>query len=221
METPSKPTSIVHRIREGLDRVAVALRTDDWHRAKAIGLNPTQLAILELLEGRPSGLGVKEIAAHLGVSQPTATDSIAALVRKGALSKRAGGSDRRSVTVGITPKGLILVDDRGDPGHGDRALSLLTSSDQEDLLLALVKMIRHLQQIGAIPIQRMCVSCRYFAPFAHAGAARPHHCQFVNAPFGQRDIRVDCRDHETADSAHRAAAWDAFQSGSAPIPPDN
>lgn len=76
MTTPKNPHAIDTRIREGLSRLATVLRVDDWNRAKAAGLNPTQLAILTLLDGRGArGLGVKEIAAHLGVSQPTATDS--------------------------------------------------------------------------------------------------------------------------------------------------
>jgi hypothetical protein len=49
METPKDPFSISVRIREGLSRLATAMRVDDWDRAKAAGLNPTQLAILTLL----------------------------------------------------------------------------------------------------------------------------------------------------------------------------
>lgn len=64
------------------------MRSDDWNRAKTSGLNPTQLSILELLEGRKDGLGGKEIAANLGVSQPTATDSIVALERKGFVARK-------------------------------------------------------------------------------------------------------------------------------------
>ncbi len=82
METPKNPLSINYRIREGLARMAMIARLDEWNRAKASGVNPTQLAILTLLEGRGSGMGVKDVAAHLGVSQPTATDSILALEKR-------------------------------------------------------------------------------------------------------------------------------------------
>ena len=65
METPKDPHSITERLREGLSRVGMAMRIDDWNRSKATGLNPTQLAFLTLLEGRGvDGLGVREIAAH-------------------------------------------------------------------------------------------------------------------------------------------------------------
>ena len=52
METPDNPTLISHRLREAFARVATVMRIDDWERAKRAGINPTQLAILELLEGR-------------------------------------------------------------------------------------------------------------------------------------------------------------------------
>lgn len=215
METPKTPFSMNHRIREGLSRIATALRVDEWNRAKAAGLNPTQLAILTLLEGRgDSGLGVKEIAAHLGVSQPTATDSINALERKGYIAKRPGETDRRAVSVMLTAGGAAALQ-TADIGEGlaGQAVGALDDGEQEDLLLSLVRMIRHLQETDAIPVQRMCVSCRYFAPFAHADAAQPHHCHFVDAAFGQRELHIDCRDHEEADPASRAATWDAFQTG--------
>ena len=215
METPKPPSSIAERLREGLSRVGMAMRIDEWNRAKASGLNPTQLAILTLLDGRGSdGLGVREIAAHLGVSQPTATDSINALERKAYLEKRPEASDRRAVRVVPTAAGLAVLaaSDTGD-GLAAEALGALDEHEQEALLLTLVKMIRHLQMAEAIPVQRMCVTCRHFVPFAHADAARPHHCHFVDAAFGQRELRVDCRDHDEIDPASRAATWDAFQTG--------
>ncbi|TPP06063.1 MarR family winged helix-turn-helix transcriptional regulator [Rhizobium glycinendophyticum] len=214
METPKNPTSVNHRIREGLSRIAIAMRMDDWSRAKVSGVNPTQLAILELLEGRKDGLVVKDIAANLGVSQPTATDSILALERKRLVAKRNTGTGKRGVNVGITLEGLsALKVDNSATGIAEQAVEALAAHEQEDLLIILVKMIRHLQETDAIPIQRMCASCRYFVPFAHTEAAQPHHCNFVDAAFGQRDIRIDCREHETADPASRAATWDVFIQG--------
>lgn len=212
METPKNPTSVNHRIREGLGRIAVAMRSDDWDRAKGAGLNPTQLSILETLEGRDEGMGVNEIALYLSVSQPSATDSIKALARKGLVEKQAG-LDKRAVVVGLTEEGRSVLTRSGGEISAEQAVDALAHHEQEELLVSLVKMIRHLQEVDAIPIQRMCATCRYFAPFKHTDAARPHHCNFVNASFGQRDIRIDCREHETADPAFRAATWDAFQKG--------
>jgi len=214
METPRNPGSIEHRIGEALARLAQALRSDDWTRAKAAGLNPAQGAILQLLEGRKNGLGIGEIAGHLGVSQPSATDSVRALEAKGLVIKSEVAGDRRSVRVELTEAGRAALDGALDsPGSVDDAIAALAGDEKAVFLLALVKIIRTMQEAGAIPIQRMCVSCRYFSPFAHADAARPHHCAFVDAAFGQESIRIDCRDHEAADAGARAEAWRVFARG--------
>lgn len=213
METPKDPTSIDNRISEGLTRIAIAMRSDEWSKAEKAGLKPTQLAILEFLAGRDSAR-VKEIAAHLGVSQPTATDSIAALERKGLVAKESAPGDKRATAIRITTEGKAAFGSVSPiETAAMEAARSLSPGEQEGLLLSLVKMIRHLQEADAIPIQRMCTSCRYFRPYQHSGAAKPHHCNFVNAAFGRNELRIDCRDHETADPATRAATWDAFEKG--------
>lgn len=218
METPSNPTSVSHRIGEALARLAQAMRADDWTRARSRGLNPAQLAILEHLDDRPGGQGVREIATQLCVSQPSATDSISALERKGLVVKVASPNDRRAVNVAISATGRETLRSADGDGPAERSAASLPEAERTALLLSLITMIRTLQEAGAIPIQRMCVSCRYFRPYAHADADRPHHCQFVDAAFGSRNLRVDCREHETADPAFRAATWDVF-SGATANPP--
>ncbi|MCK9554053.1 MarR family transcriptional regulator [Aquamicrobium sp.] len=222
METPDIATPIHARIVEGLERIATALKSDDWSRAQAAGVNPTQLSILRTLEGRNAGLSVKDLSFQLGVSQPTVTDSILALERKSLVEKRPDPADGRAVRVVITDTGRAAVQ-AGDAATGTvgQAAAALDDEDQELLLVQLVSLIRQLQEQGAIPIQRMCVSCRYFRPYAHDDAARPHHCNFVDAAFGQQDLRIDCRDHETADPSVRAATWATFQKGRPLHPPGN
>lgn len=222
METPDIATPIHARIVEGLERIATALKSDDWSRAQAAGVNPTQLSILRTLEGRNAGLSVKDLSFQLGVSQPTVTDSILALERKSLVEKRPDPADGRAVRVVITDTGRAAVQ-AGDAATGTvgQAAAARDDEDQELLLVQLVSLIRQLQEQGAIPIQRMCVSCRYFRPYAHDDAARPHHCNFVDAAFGQQDLRIDCRDHETADPSVRAATWATFQKGRPLHPPGN
>lgn len=222
METPDIATPIHARIVEGLERIATALKSDDWSRAQAAGVNPTQLSILRTLEGRNAGLSVKELSFQLGVSQPTVTDSILALERKSLVKKRPDPTDGRAVRVVITDVGKAVVRSGSEAaGAVGQATAALGDDDQQQLLVQLVSVIRQLQEQGSIPVQRMCVGCRYFRPYAHADAARPHHCNFVDAAFGQQDLRIDCRDHETADPSVRAATWATFQKGRPLHPPGN
>ena len=218
METPIAATPLPDRLREGLARLATVMRADDWRRAQDLGINPTQLAVLQCLEGRRDGMRVSEIASVLGVSQPTATDSISTLAAKSLVEKRTDPGDGRSVRVHLALAGQEAVQSsHRAPGAAEAALQALAAGDQQRLLLMLVEMIGHLQERGAIPIQRMCVSCRHFRPYVHADAARPHHCAFVDAAFGQHDLRVECRDHEAADPAARTAIRAAFDTDRRPI----
>jgi DNA-binding MarR family transcriptional regulator len=222
-ETAIHPDLTVHRLREGLDRLGAVSRSDLWSATTAGGFNPAQAQALALLSGRAaSGLRVKEVALHLGVSQPTATDTIAALERKGFVLRQADPDDARATIVRVTDNGQIALTGlaKGPSAIGE-ALALLSPGEQADLLLLTIKLIRSLQIAGAIPVQRMCVSCVHFRPNIHADAANPHHCAFVNAAFGDRLLRLDCGDHEPADPALQSANWMAFDKGSASLQAPN
>src|SRR5690606_20698439 len=166
METPFIAPPVHARIVEGLERIATVLKSDDWVRARATGLNPTQLAILKAVESRSSGMSVKELSSQLGVSQPTATDSILALERKALVEKRADPADGRAVRIFISKAGRAAIAGVQASGAVARATAALDEEDQGQLLVQLVSVIRLLQEQGSIPIQRMCVSCRHFRPHA-------------------------------------------------------
>ena len=214
-DTLSEPLS--HRLRDGLERLAMVLRAEQWTAANAVGLTPTQLHILTFLAGRAAGgWRVKDIARHLGVSQPTATDSVAALERKGLVARDLNPTDARAAALAITAAGDSAVKAAGlVMTASEQAIATLTPGQQSDLLIHVMTLIRALQLSGAMPLQRMCVTCRHFRPFAHPGERNPHHCAFVNAAFGSGHFRLDCREHEPADPAAQAATWTAFNDGSA------
>ena len=178
----------------------------------AAGLNPTQLHALTFIAGRAEkGQRVGAVAAQLGVTQPTATDTIAALVRKGLLTKKADPEDPRAVSVRITPSGRDVVRGIGLAITAtERALETLSHDEQAELLRAIVKTIRALQVAGAISPQRLCVTCKYFRPHAHAERGNPHHCDYVDAAFGVEALRLDCGEHEPASTADQEAAWQSF-----------
>lgn len=213
------PNLTVSRLREGFDRLAAVSRSDLWSATSASGLNPAQAQAWALVAGRgESGLRVKDIASHLGVSQPTATDTLAALQRKGFVTRQADPDDARATIVRVTDTGRAALSGLANaPSALGSALSMLTPGEQVDLLLLTIKLIRNLLIAGAIPAQRMCVNCAYFRPNIHSGAQNPHHCAFVNAAFGDRHLRLDCGDHERADPALQSANWLAFDQGAAPL----
>jgi DNA-binding MarR family transcriptional regulator len=188
------------------------MRADQWAIAGAVGLNPTQTHVLTFIAGRgEKGVRVGTIATRLGVTQPTATDSIASLVRKGFLTKAPDPEDTRAVTVRVTRVGRDIVRGIGLVITAtERALETLSIHEQTELLRLVIKTIRALQIAGAIAPQRMCVTCRYFRPNAHEDKRAPHHCAYVDAAFGAEGLRIDCDEHEALPEADREAVWISY-----------
>jgi DNA-binding MarR family transcriptional regulator len=218
MDHAADPDPVLTRLREGFERVALVLRADLWAAAGDAGLNPAQAQVLALLAARPAGLRPKEIAAHLAVTAPSMADTLSALARKGYVKRTPDPVDARAVIARLTEDGRALGQAlAAATSQVMAALARLSPGEQADLLLTQIKLIRTLQQAGAIPLQRMCVSCRHFRPNAHPDAAKPHHCAFVNAPIGTRDLRLDCGEHEAADPDVQAATWTSFADGSPPL----
>jgi len=210
--------SVTTRLREGFERIALVLRSDLWIASGKAGLNPTQAQALALLAERAGGLRAKEIAAHLAVSPPTIADTLAALERKGLVARAQDPADARAMRVILTDEGQkvgrALAQSKSQV---TMALAMLSPDQQADLLLSQIRIIRSLQLAGAIPEQRICVSCRHFRPNAYPGAAQPHHCAFVNAAIGDRDLRLDCGEHEAADPSIQSVNWMVFDTGRPPF----
>ena len=199
----------------GLERIAAFLREERWRAAEELGLTPTQIAILSFLEQRGPQRG-QAVARQLGVRQPTASDASEALLRKGFLRKAPDPGDRRAVLFGLTAKGRKTAARLASvPAALAGSLEALPGEDRAALARLLTLLIRSLQEQGAIEPQRLCATCRYFRPNAHNDAAKPHHCAFVDAAFGDADLRHDCGDHDEADDALKRANWTRF-SGAAP-----
>lgn len=203
---------LTRRLRDGLERIGAAMRADRWGVAEEAGLTATQLHALTFVAGRgEGGIRLGAVAEHLGVTQPTATDSVAALVRKGLLTKLADPADKRAVAIRATPAGQAVVRAVGlAVSSTERALDTLSIDEQSKLLDLVIKTIRALQEAEAIPPQRLCVTCRHFRPYAHEDAALPHHCALVDAPFGGRHLRLDCGEHAPAEPQARDATWKLF-----------
>ena len=205
-----KPMTTCTDIMTGLSRIGMLLRSEGWRQAEATGMTPTQAQILAHLVARgPARIGM--IAAEIAVTQPTASDAVAALVRKGFVEKRPDPEDARAVRLYPTNAGKRLADEIAIwPDALLAAIDVLDEAERAGFLKGLTKMIGTLQMQGAIPVQRMCVSCTHFRPNVHIDAARPHHCAFVDAAFGDASLRLDCGDHVEADASARLESWARF-----------
>ena len=188
---------ITQRVITGLSKIGIALRSQSWQGAESQGLTPTQGQILALLRSHPRGIRLSQVAQGLATSSATASDAVSALVKKGLVSREQAIDDRRAIAIRLTPEGQIQAEQAASwPDFLLGAVEELSEEEQTIFFRALTKMIRKLQEQGKIPISRMCVTCQYFRAHVYEESNRPHHCDFVDAPFGDRDLRLDCPEHQ-------------------------
>jgi len=194
----------------GLAKVGTFLRSAQWQQADSASLTPTQAQIVVYV-ARRGAARIAALAEELGVTQPTASDAAAALVRKGHIERRPDPSDGRASLLYPTAQGRRAADALAVwPDALLSAVDALDPSEQAAFLKGLTKMIRALQVRGAIPVQRMCATCRFFRPNVHNDPAAPHHCAFVDAAFGDAALRLDCGEHEGASDPEAGATWRRF-----------
>lgn len=206
--------SVAERLAHALGRISLALRHRAQKGAAARGLTPTQGEILVWLR-RHGPATLTEVARGLAVTAATASDAVDALVAKKLVRKRRGDGDARAVRLTLTARGRREAAHAASwPAFLAEAAELLPEFEQRILLAALIRIIKSLQERGHIPVTRMCVTCTYFRPYAHAGSARPHHCDLVDAPFGEAYLRVDCPEHEMAPEGLAKRNWEAWLSRS-------
>ncbi|GII01057.1 MarR family transcriptional regulator [Planobispora takensis] len=198
MEVPGPPRE--EQLLAGLAKLGQAVRMSAWRNAGPYGLSPLQADILAFLAGddRPRRQG--EVVAALASTAPTVSDAMRALTGKGLVSKVRDAADARAFVLTLTGVGrqeaarLSAV-----PEPLRAAVAALDAGDLAAMLRGASAMMRVLQEHRAIPISRMCLTCRFYRPDAHPeDPARPHHCLFVDAPFGDGELRLDCPDHESA-----------------------
>ena len=214
---PDEP--LARRVTIGLAKIGIALKQQAWAEAGGRGLTPTQGQVLALLRANPDGLRLRALAEQLGVTAATTSDSVTALHRKGLVAKEPTAGDGRGVVVVLTPIGVREAAAAAAwPDFLLEAVSELSTAEQATFLRSLVAMIRTLQEKGRMPVARMCVSCRFFRPFQHDNPSRPHHCAFVDAPFGDAELRLDCTDFRTAPADQAAHNWQAFRAPTAADP---
>lgn len=207
-EAGSDPGPLPERLAVGLAKVALAARHRHRELAAAHGLSATQAQLLVLLRGERAGVRLSTLAERLRVTLPTVSESVAALEAKGLVERRPDPEDGRAARIRLTRRGQRTADRVAtwtDELVG--VVELLDGERQQQLLDILVRIIKGLQEQGRIPIARMCVSCVYFRPYAHSDPARPHHCAFVDAPFGAGELRVECEDFAAAPEEVAARTW--------------
>jgi DNA-binding MarR family transcriptional regulator len=180
----------------GLVRVAVMAPTDAPPTEQS-KLPPPHRQVLLLLGRRDREFRLSELAGELGSSVAATMAIVSPLVAEGLVEMRPAPSyAAHDMRVAATERGLALT-----PAPSNWAEAVLGTVEDLDehtqarLLRIVTTRITALQREGRIPVNGMCLSCRFFDGYRHPGTDAPHHCWFVDAPFGYRELRLHCPDH--------------------------
>lgn len=202
------------RVAQGLAKIGLVIRQNAWREAGERKLTPTQAQVLNVLNAAPSAPGLTEVADALAITPATASDSVRVLVDKGLVHKERSSADRRAVRLKLTAGGRSEAHRlAGWPELLTRVIDELNDHERALFLRTLVKMIRGLQERRAIPVQRMCVDCRFFSPNVYDDTRNPHHCHYVNMAFGDGQLRLECPDHKLVEPAGKQELYELFVQG--------
>lgn len=104
------PTSSAQCAQTVLDVVPAVMRVlrAEMRRHRAPALTVPQFRALVWIEGQP-GTSVSQVAEHVGLTRPSASVLVEALVRRRLVTRRPHPTDRRRVTLDLTAGGLAVV----------------------------------------------------------------------------------------------------------------
>lgn len=183
-----------------LDRIGEALRGLSREAADALGLSTVQLRLLgRLAAGPPPSPEVRALSRELDLTEPTVSEAVSALRRKGLVERARDAHDGRRFRLALTPRGRAVAKDAAGWAEPlERQLAALPHEDRVAALGLALALIDRLQRAGVVQVARMCVTCAHFRPHADADAAAPHHCALLRRRLDAADLRVDCAEHERA-----------------------
>lgn len=151
-----------------------------------------------------------ELSERMGVTLPTISDSVKALVEKKLVKKAPDLRHPRASLITPTDKGAALgARARSWPDFLAGAIEHLSCEEQRAFFSGVVKMICTLQDQGLVPMSGMCVTCTHFRPHVRPGSS-PHHCALVDAPLAGDQLRLDCPEHGPLTDEARRELWEHF-----------
>ena len=182
------------KVLAAVERLGRALRAARQQVATRHELSLLGLSVVETLaDARPRRVG--DLAAELDVSQPTVSDAVATLDKRGLISRHRDPNDLRTTLVTLTSTGQTVAADIATELQPILRAESGTASERATTLRVLLGEIARLQQAGIISVNRSCLTCRHYQP---PGARTRARCLLLGSALRDQDLRVDCGEHEPA-----------------------
>lgn len=147
-----------------------------------------------LFVGPPPLARSTSLARELNVSDPTVSDAIAALIRKGLVARTRDPLDRRRHDLTLTQAGRRTAATLSRwTAPAEIATSKLDRLEAEQLLDTLLLVIAKMHDAQLMPVVRACSTCTHLE--TTLADNRSFRCKVYDIPMAISDLRVDCADH--------------------------
>lgn len=195
MPDPGDPTGDLDaRLAAATERLGHAARLLLRAAAARHGVSIIQAQLLLRLASDVAGASrsISAMTQWFDVRQPTISDAVSTLQRKGLVTKTRQG---RNQHVELTPAGGAAAADLTRWDQPLRAAlhthSLETRGQALELLL---DAIGALSIAGVVTIARTCTTCRFFQQAT--APTGEHRCGLLGVPLPRAGLRLDCPEHE-------------------------
>lgn len=189
--------SLDAKIVGALDHLGEALHVLARRVAENHDLSPTQLRVLTRLYAGPPPIAETGALAHeLGVADPTISDALATLRKKGLVERERHAHDRRRYQLRLTDAGKqVAAGVHRWTAPAEVATAGVERRDGEHLLTTLLCVIERFQTGGLINNARACTTCGHFFPATPGDEPATHRCAYFDYALTPSDLRVDCAEH--------------------------
>ncbi len=180
------------KVLAAVERLGRALRAARQHMATRHELSVLGLSVIETLaDGRARRIG--DLAADLDVSQPTVSDAVTTLDKRGLIGRHRDPADLRCTLVTLTRDGTAIAGGLATELRPILRAETGTTTDRATTLRVLLGEIARLQLAGIITVNRSCLTCRHYKS---PGAGTRARCLLLDVALRHHDLRVDCPEHQ-------------------------
>ncbi|MCP4409342.1 MAG: winged helix-turn-helix transcriptional regulator [Gammaproteobacteria bacterium] len=183
----------IEQIHKHIERLANLLRTQSRQLLADYGLQPIQLEVLRYLSvcNRYSDT-VKGVTEYLGQTKGTVSQSIKVLERKGLVTKHVDSTDKRIVHLKITNNARSLLNKTVPAPLFRNADKQLKRQSANQILNALISLLRTVQKANDLKSFGVCHTCRYNQKTADGN----YLCGLTKEVLSSEDIQLICKEHE-------------------------
>ncbi|MCS6905230.1 MAG: MarR family transcriptional regulator [Bacteroidia bacterium] len=186
-------TNIESKIVAALERIAEVFRVILWGASKKSKLSPIQIQILVfLLFHSNNQKKVSYLAQEFNMTKATISEALKKLEEKNLVYREPSIEDARSFVVNLTSTGKKIAQEMSlFTQQINEVVNKLSKQEKENLLLTLLKIIKSLNELGVISIQRMCMNCIHYEFMPNSNT---HFCHLLNHELATHELRIECPD---------------------------